>query len=92
MTETERYKFGRFTLPENELPTPEELKTKIDGLDDEFEIVRRTEDDPVTGGTKEFREKGRTTYLGDGHGDLSFCHFYYVGDTPDSVVVRNDDG
>ena len=92
MTQTERYKFGRFDLPQSELPTPEELKKEIDSLDDEFKILRRTEEDPVSGGELEFREKGRTTYLGDSHGDLSFCHFFYVGDTQNSVVVRNDDG
>lgn len=92
MTQTERYKFGRFDLPRSELPTPEELKEEIDSLDDEFKILRRTEEDPVSGGELEYREKGRTTYLGDSHDDLSFCHFFYVGDTQNSIVVRNDDG
>ncbi len=61
-------------------------------MGDEFEMVRRTENDPVSGGELEYLEKGRTTYLGDSHGEFSFCHFYYVTDTENSVVVRNDDG
>lgn len=92
MTQTERYKFGRFDLPQSELPSPEEVKSEIDALDDEFRILRRTEEDPATGRELEYREKGRTTYRGDGHGDLSFCHFYYVGDKQNSFVTRNDEG
>ncbi|MDS0261900.1 hypothetical protein NDI56_21065 [Haloarcula sp. S1CR25-12] len=92
MSKQERYKFGRIDLPESELPTPDKLKDEIDTLDDNFEMVRRREDDPVTGGELEYREKARTTYVGDSHGDLSFCHFYYVADTENSIVVRNEDG
>lgn len=92
MSESERYKFGEINLPESELPSPEEVKAAIDSLGDEFEIIRRTEDDPVSGGELEYREKGRTTYLGDSHGELSFCHFIYVADTENSIVVRNEDG
>lgn len=55
-------------------------------------MVRKVEDDPVSGGELEYREKARTTYLGDSHGDLSFCHFYYVADTENSIIVRNEDG
>lgn len=92
MSESERFKIGKIDLPESELPSPEEVKDAIDTLDDEFEMVRRVEDDPVSGGELEYREKGRTTYLGDRHGELSFCHFIYVADTENSIVVRNEDG
>lgn len=92
MSESERYKIGRIDLAKNELPTPEEVKNAIDALNDEFEMVRRVEDDPVSGGELEYREKGRTTYLGENHDELSFCHFYYVADTENSIVIRNDDG
>lgn len=92
MSKSERYKFGRVDLPQSDLPTPEEVKNAIDSLGDEFEIVRRTKNDPVSGGELEYREKARTTYLGDNHDDLSFCHFIYVGDTENSIVVRNEDG
>ena len=74
------------------MPSPEEVKGAIDALDDNFEIIRRREDDPVTGGELEYREKGRTTYLGDSHDDFSFCHFIYAADTENSIVVRNEDG
>lgn len=92
MSKSERYKIGKINLPESELPSPEEVRDAIDALDDEFEMVRRVEDDPVSGGELEYREKARTTYLGDSHGELSFCHFIYVGDTENSIVVRNEDG
>ncbi len=68
------------------------MKDEIDSLDDEFEMVRRVEDDPVSGGELEYREKGRTTYLGDSHEELSFCHVIYSADTENSIVVRNEEG
>lgn len=92
MTKSERYKIGRINLPQSELPTPQEVKDAIDALDDQFEMVRRTEDDPVTGGELEYREKARTTYHNGSQGELSFCHFYYVSDTENSIVVRNEEG
>ncbi|WP_418283134.1 hypothetical protein [Halorubrum sp. DTA98] len=92
MSESERYKIGKIDLPKDELPSPEEVKESIDSMDDNFEMVRRVEDDPVSGGELEYREKGRTTYLGDTHGELSFCHFIYVADTENSIVVRNEAG
>ncbi|QRY23976.1 hypothetical protein [Halobacterium sp. BOL4-2] len=92
MSDPERYKIGKIDLPESELPSVEEVKSEIDALDDEFEMVRRVEDDPVSGGELEYREKGRTTYLGDSHGELSFCHFIYSADTENSIVVRNEEG
>ena len=92
MSDSERYKIGKIDLPESELPTPEEVKDKIDSFDDDdFGMVRRVEDDPVSGGELEYREKGRTTYLGDSHDNYSFCHFIYVADTENSIVIRNDD-
>lgn len=92
MSESERYKFGQIDLPQSDLPTPEEVSDAINSLDDRFEMIRRTEDDPVSGGELEYREKARTTYLGDDHDELSFCHFIYVGDTENSIVVRNENG
>lgn len=92
MSKSERYKIGKIDLPESELPTPEEVKDAIDALDDEFSMVRRVEDDPVTGGELEYREKARTTYLSDIHDELSYCHFIYAADTENSIVVRNKDG
>lgn len=92
MSESERYKIGKIDLPDSELPSVGEVKNEIDSLDDEFEMVRRVEDDPVSGGELEYREKGRTTYLGDSHEELSFCHFIYSADTENSIVVRNEDG
>lgn len=92
MSKSERYKIGEIDLPESELPSIEEVKQAIDLMDDEFNIIRETKDDPVSGGELEYREKARTTYLGDSHDDLSFCHFIYVGDTENSIVVRNEDG
>jgi len=92
MSESERYKIGKIDLPESELPSTEEVKDAIDSLDDKFEMVRRVEEDPTSGGEREYREKARTTYLGDSHDELSFCHFIYVTDTENSFVVRNEDG
>lgn len=87
MTESARFRFGKIDLPTADLPTPEEVYNAIDDVfrPRKEEVVVEGED-PV-----QFMEKGMNPYLNDGHDEYSFCHFYYVSDKEDSIVVRNGD-
>jgi hypothetical protein len=86
MSESERYQFGKFDLPSEEIPSPEEIHNAID---EEWRIRKEEEDE--TGETRVFQERGRTSYLGDTHDEYQFGHFYYVSDTESSIVVRDGD-
>lgn len=87
MTTTETYKFGRLTLDQSDLPTPTEV---YNGIDRRF-TIREEEYDEARDETRVFKEKGRDPDLGDDHEDYAFCHFTYVADTPDSILIRNED-
>lgn len=92
MSESDRYQFGRIGLPQSELPTPKEVCDEVTEMDDKFQSLRKEEDDKLSGKVLEYREKGRSAYHGDSHGEYSFCYFYYVTDTENSIVIRNEEG
>lgn len=86
MTESVRFRFGKINPP-GELPSAEELANSIDDswrVRDEKTVVEG--EDPVP-----LEEKGMNAIYNDGHGDHSYCHFFYVADKEDSATVREGD-
>jgi hypothetical protein len=88
MTTRGTFRFGELKASDSGIPTPEELG---EGIENDF-TIRSEEEDPVTGETVEFAEKGRNVYVSDEYEDYNFCFFTYVTDTPDSFRVRDEDG
>ncbi|CQH60023.1 uncharacterized protein HHUB_3115 [Halobacterium hubeiense] len=87
MAEQMRFRFGSIDLPDDELPTPEELHNAID--DTWRERTKKTiveGEDPVS-----LEEKGRNSYYSDSHDEYSFCQFTYVSDKENSATVRDGD-
>ncbi|WP_424014290.1 hypothetical protein ACOZ35_14890 [Halorubrum xinjiangense] len=79
------FRLGKLRTENGELPSPEEL---ADGIQDDF-TVRSEEEDPDTGETVEYAEKGRNVFLGDGYDEYNFCFFTYVADTLESFRIRD---
>lgn len=87
MPEKMRVRFGKIELPEDQLPSPQELH---DSINDSW-TVRATKqvvqgEDPVP-----LEHKGMNPYYSDSHGDHSFCKFTYISDKEDSATVRDGD-
>ncbi|MDS0277908.1 hypothetical protein NDI85_08875 [Halomicroarcula sp. S1AR25-4] len=87
MTVRQTFRIAEFDLPQDELPTPEEL---AENINDEFS-QRNEEEDPVSGETLDYLEKGRNAHYEMNRDSYNFCYFRYVTDTPESFRIRNDD-
>lgn len=85
--ESMRMRFGKIELPDEALPTPEELHN---GISDNWTVRSRKKvvegEDPVS-----LEHKGMNSYYNDSHGDHSFCKFTYISDKEDSATVRDGD-
>jgi len=88
MTTDGTFRIGQLKSSESGIPSADELG---DNLRNNF-TIRSEEEDPVTGDTVEFAEKGRNVYTSNEYDDYNFCFFTYVTDTPDSFRVRDDNG
>lgn len=86
MTTRGTFRLGK--LKADSLPSPDDV---AEGIDDEFE-VRSTEEDPETGGTIEFAEKGRDPHVEADYDGYNYCFFTYVTDTSESFRVRDENG
>ncbi|WP_156037885.1 hypothetical protein [Haloferax prahovense] len=87
MAESMRFRFGKINLPEENLPTPEELHNLIDNTwrkRSEKTVVEG--EDPIA-----LEHKGMNSYHSDSHGDHSFCQFTYISDKENSATVRDGD-
>lgn len=87
MTSRATFRIGGLKTGSEDPPTPKEL---ADRIEDSF-TTRSKEEDPVSGETVRFAEKGRNEYYTSEYGDYNFCFFTYVADTADSYRIRNDD-
>lgn len=87
MTVRQTFRIAEFNISQSELPSPDELAGNIN---DEFSL-RSEEEDPSSGETLEYLEKGRNTHYETDRETYNFCYFTYVTDTPESFRVRNED-
>lgn len=87
MTTTETYRVGQFQQSPSSLPSPSEL---YESIEDEF-TIRAEEYDEERDEELVFKQKGTSPYLGNSYDEYSYCHFSYVADTPDSILIRNDE-